>query len=91
MTALLTASTCVGERHLVIGWSHVAALRVQTLLESGAIPVLVSPQNDDSYKFPDTILEDIAKGRIIRVDQAFELSHLTLLGREEVDKVVDRG
>lgn len=90
MTALLTASTCVGERHLVIGWSHVAALRVQTLLESGAIPVLVSPQNDDSYKFPDTILEDIAKGRIIRVDQAFELSHLTLLGREEVDKVVDR-
>lgn len=90
MTALLTAATCVGERHLVIGWSHVAALRVQTLLESGAIPILVSPQNHDACKYPDTILEGIAQGRILRVTEPFEVSHLTLLGREDVGKVVDR-
>lgn len=90
MSTLLTASSCVDECHLVVGWSNVAALRVHTLLESGAIPVLVTPENDNESKFPETIAAEIAKGRIRTVSEPFEIAHLTSLGREEVDGVVDR-
>lgn len=50
---------------------------------------MVSPAEEDPT-YPDEVLQDIEAGLIIRVPEAFRIEHLSQLGREEVDGVVDR-
>ena len=88
MTNLLASLKCSDEVHLIIGASNVASLRINSILEAGAKPVLIS--NQPSEKFPKSIQDNIAKGILKHIGKEYENGDLTSLGRSEVDNIVDR-
>lgn len=88
MTAatLLTAQSCVGHVHLILGSGPLAASRCAKSLEVGARPVIVAPETE-SLHF--TLAKAVEEGRVQWVQREFKEQDLQTLGREEVDGYVD--
>lgn len=86
---LLASLNCQTERHVVVGGnSNISALRINSILSCGAIPILI--QKGEISDFPVSTQEHIASGAVEWINGDFEAVHLTSLGRKEVDGVVDR-
>lgn len=83
MPGLLTSQKLVGAVYLVVGSSGLTLSRTQTLLDHGAVPIVCGVSDLDAR------LQDVVSGNNIRVEKQFQLQHLTTLGRQEVDNVVD--
>ena len=88
MTNLLASLKCSDDIHLIIGASNVASLRINSILEAGAKPILIS--NQPSEKFPKSIQDNIAKGNLKHIEKEYENGDFSSLGRSEVDNIVDR-
>lgn len=88
MTNLLASLNCVGEVHLIIGASNVASIRVNSIMEAGANPVLIA--NSSAEKFPRSLQNNINDGKLKHIQKGFENSDLSTLGREEIDHIVDK-
>ena len=86
MPALLTAQDCRGQIHLVVGSGPLAASRCSKILDVGAKPVLIAPEQDDLHFSLTKRIED---GTISWTKRDFEDTDLTTLGRAEVNYVVD--
>lgn len=88
---LLTSIDCVGQVHLVVGGNSLAAARIAKALDSGAIVKLISPPRDEEEGgLPSTLLKRVQDGQVEWIRREFVKEDLTTLGREEVDRVVDR-
>lgn len=86
---LLASLSCRDEVHLVVGGaSNIALLRVNSILACGAIPVLV--QDTQIENFPQNLQTHITEKKVKWVQENFRSEHLTTLGRDEVDAVVDK-
>lgn len=86
---LLASLSCQGETHIVVGGnSNIAALRVNSILACGANPILI--QDTQLEDFPLSLQHHIEKGEVKWLQLGFEQEHLTMLGRPDVDHVVDR-
>lgn len=86
---LLASLSCKDERHAVIGGnSNTAALRINSVLQCGAVPVLI--QKSELSLFPASTQEHIASGKVEWINSDFDVSQLTSLGRSDVEGVVDR-
>ena len=83
---LLTALDCEGHVHLVVGSNPVASARCARSIEVGAKPKIVAPANADVHYVLAKRIED---GEVEWIKEGFEDSHLTSMGRDEVDNVVD--
>lgn len=97
MSLLLTSSHCKGETHVIItngatALSNVTSLRINTIVESGANPVLIidgeSDINDSEFSF--SIQDHLKAGNLTKLQQNFDVNVLRQLGRDEVDNYVDR-
>lgn len=88
MTNLLASWNCEQEIHLVVGISNAAVFRVNSIKESGAIPIIIT--NGDIKEFPWGIRSLIEEGKLRWVRKLFELSDLSSQGRDEVNRVVDK-
>ncbi|RLV95990.1 Uroporphyrinogen-III C-methyltransferase [Spathaspora sp. JA1] len=92
MPNLLASLISTGETHLVIGYSNVASIRITSIIESGASPILIT--NKETSNFSPSIqqyLED-SKLQIISDDLKITniIQYLKTLGRPEVEGIVDR-
>lgn len=86
---ILASLSCKDELHLVYGGlSNVAALRVNTILASGAIPILVQDTSVD--KFPVSLRALIEEEKVQWVTKSYSKEQLITLGRADVGSVVDR-
>lgn len=86
---LLASLSCKDEVHLVVGGiSNIAALRVNSILACGALPILV--QDTDLDNFPISLQEHIHEQRVKWIKQNFAKEHLITLGRADVDNIVDK-
>lgn len=86
---LLASLNCTNEVHLVVGGnSNIAALRINSILASGAIPILVQKTTIETLPMS---LQDLIAGKKVKwVESDFQSEFLTTLGRDDVDKVVDK-
>ncbi|KAI4179749.1 MAG: hypothetical protein L6R41_007654 [Letrouitia leprolyta] len=83
---LLTAHDCVGHIHLVIGSNAIANARCTKSIEVGAKPLIIaSPEAEVHY----ALQEKINSGQVNWIKRGFEDSDLTILGRDEIENVVD--
>ncbi|KAI5951294.1 MET1 [Candida jiufengensis] len=91
MTNLLASLNIKGERILLFGYSNLALLRINSILEAGAYPILVV-QDDD--KTLDAIEQYDLNSKVeIIVDSNYKdniENYLTLYGNKESDGVIDR-
>ncbi|GEQ66938.1 hypothetical protein JCM33374_g601 [Metschnikowia sp. JCM 33374] len=86
---LLASLNCSNEVHLVVGGnSNIAALRVNSIIASGANPILV--QNSPIETFPISLQDLISGGKVTLLQNDFKPEFLTTLGRAEIDGVVDK-
>ncbi|KAL4805515.1 tetrapyrrole methylase [Aspergillus unguis] len=85
-TPLLVSLNPDSQVHLIIGANPLAAARCTKSVQTGAKPVVVSPESE-SLQY--TLAAHIETGSAEWVRREFEDSDLTTLGREEVDHVVD--
>lgn len=83
MTGLLTSQHLKGSIYLVVGWSGLTVSRVNTLLDHGAVPVVVGVTE------PDQRLQELVTAGEVTLKTEFDVSDLAKLGRSEVDHVVD--
>lgn len=88
MTNLLASITCTEEVHLIIGVSNVASLRINSILQAGAKPILIAHQA--TQEIPKSIQDNISSGKLKYIEKEFDTNDLVSLGKEEVDGVVDR-
>ncbi|KAG7665326.1 MET1 [[Candida] subhashii] len=92
MPNLLASLITTNEIHLVIGFSHVATTRINSIIDSGAIPILITDKTREIL--PSTLLQyqDNNKLRVIFTELNIDIisTYLTKLGRDEVDQIVDR-
>lgn len=88
MTNLLASITCTDEVHLIIGVSNVASLRINSILQAGAKPILIAHQA--THEIPKSIQDNISSGKLKYIEKEFDTNDLVSLGKEEVDGVVDR-
>lgn len=84
--ALLTAQSCVGHVHLIVGCGPLAASRCTKSLQVGARPIVIAPSNDDVHF---TLARAIEDGTVQWIQQEFEEQNLSTLGREEIENYVD--
>lgn len=84
--ALLTAQNCTGQFHLIVGSNPLASARCAKSIEVGAKPIVIAPLAAEVHYVLQKRLE---AGEIERIQEEFEEAHLTTLGREEVNNVVD--
>ncbi|EXJ73104.1 uroporphyrin-III C-methyltransferase/precorrin-2 dehydrogenase/sirohydrochlorin ferrochelatase [Cladophialophora psammophila CBS 110553] len=84
--ALLTAHSCVGHVHLVLGSGPLAAARCAKSLEVGALPAVMFSETEKPYF---TLAAAIDQGRVRWIRREFEEQDLKTLGREEVGGYVD--
>lgn len=97
MSLLLTSSNCKGETHIIItngttAMSNVTSLRINTIVESGANPILLI---DGDSKVEETAFllstqDHIKSKKLIILQQKFDINLLRQLGRDEVDNYADR-
>lgn len=87
--ALLTASHCSGERHLVVGnHCNIVRLRIAAVLDAGAHPILLL--QNESPELPHLLQELVQQQKLTHINEKYHPDHLRVLGRPEVDGVVDR-
>lgn len=91
MTNLLTSLNIRGEKILLIGYSNVTNLRINSIIETHAYPILVIPED---FTLPTSVKQHQATGKLVVIDDseyASNIDHyLTKIGRLEVDDVIDR-
>lgn len=87
--ALLTATDCTDQVHLVIGNNALASSRCAKLLEVGATVKLIAPTTEGDGLYHG-LVKRVEEGEIEWIRREFVKEDLTTLGREEVDRVVDR-
>ena len=85
-TPLLTALESEGHVHLIIGSNPLASARCAKSIEVGAKPKIIAPEHADVHYVLAKRIED---GQVDWVKGGFEDGHLSSLGRDEVDNVVD--
>ncbi|OAL35673.1 hypothetical protein AYO20_05054 [Fonsecaea nubica] len=83
---LLTAHSCVGHVHLILGSGPLAAARCTKSLDVGARPIAVFPETEQPHF---TLAAAIEQGRVSWIQREFEEQDLRKLGREEIDGYVD--
>jgi hypothetical protein len=83
---LLTAIDSVGHVHLIVGSNPLASARCARSIEVGAKPKIVAPANAEVHY---VLAKRIEEGEVEWIKEGFEDAHLTTLGRDEVDTVVD--
>lgn len=86
VSPLLTALNSEGHVHLIIGSNPIANARCSKSLEAGAKPKVVAPPGAEFYHL---LAKKIEEGEIEWIKKSFEEEDLTMLGRPEVDNVVD--
>ena len=84
--ALLTALDCTSQIHLIIGSNPLAGARCSKSLEVGATPILIAPETANLHY---GLAKRIEEHSIQWIKRDFQDGDLTILGREEVDHVVD--
>jgi uroporphyrin-III C-methyltransferase len=84
--ALLTAVDSTSHIHLIVGSNPLAGARCSKSIEVGAKPILVAPQTENMHY---GLLKRVEEHDITWIKREFEDTDLTMLGREEVDHVVD--
>jgi uroporphyrin-III C-methyltransferase len=84
--ALLTAVDATSHVHLVVGSNPLAAARCTRSLQVGAQPILIAPEDATLHY---GLAKRIEAGEVKWLKNSFQESHLTTLGRAEVDGVVD--
>ena len=82
--ALLTATICEQQIHLVVGSNSLASARCQKSLDAGASVILIAPG-----PLAPSLQRRIDDNEVSWLAREFLSEDLTTLGREEVDKVVD--
>lgn len=75
---MLTNWNCQGEIHLVVGTGGITHHRVKSIIEAGALPVIITDTKSD-----------IIDETVPQYEKTFEVSDL-YRGREEVDGIVDK-
>lgn len=95
MTNLLASLNTKGEKHLLIGYSNITYLRIKSIIESGALPILVCSTRDALFNPAIKIL--IEEHKLVVIDQEEHQitservsQYINTLGRDEVDSIVDR-
>ena len=91
MTNLITSIISTGEIHLLFGYSNVTNIRIPSIIDSGAKPILIT---DTKPSFLPALKQYEADEKLtVLVDPNFAdkiQEYITTLGRPEVDGVVDR-
>ncbi|EMG50858.1 MET1 Uroporphyrinogen-III C-methyltransferase [Candida maltosa Xu316] len=92
MPNLLTSVNVSGETHLLIGYANVTNIRIGSIIDAGAKPILLTNKKPENYT--PTIQQYISEEKLtVIIDPDFDKSidrYLTTLGRAEVDHVIDR-
>ena len=83
---LLTALDCEGQVHLIVGSNPLASSRCAKSIEVGAKPKVIAPADADVHY---VLAKRIVNGEVEWVKSSFEDTHLSNLGRDEVDGVAD--
>ena len=86
MPSLLTALDCEKNIHLIIGSNPLASARCAKSIEVGAKPKIIAPADADVHYVLAKRIED---GEVEWIQDGFKDDHLTTLGRDEVENVVD--
>ena len=86
MTPLLTALDCEGQVHLIIGSNPLASARCAKSVEVGAKPKIIARADADVHY---VLAKRIEQGEVEWIKKDFDDGDLSMLGREEVDWVVD--
>ena len=86
MPSLLTALDCERHIHLIIGSNPLASARCAKSIEVGAKPKIIAHADADIHY---VIAKRIEDGEAEWIQEGFKDDHLTNLGRDEVDNVVD--
>lgn len=86
MPSLLTALDCEKHIHLIIGSNPLASARCAKSIEVGAKPKIIAPADADVHYVLAKRIED---GEVEWIQDGFKDDHLTTLGRNEVENVVD--
>ncbi len=84
--ALLTALDCLGHVHLIIGSGPLAASRAAKSTEVGASPIVLARSTSEIHY---TLSKRIEDGTVKWIQKEFQDDDLQMLGRPEVDNVVD--
>ncbi|MCJ1304083.1 hypothetical protein MMC08_006895 [Hypocenomyce scalaris] len=83
---LLTAHDATGHVHLIIGTNPLASARCAKSIEVGAKPKIVAPADAEVHY---ALIKRIEDGEVEWIQERSGDEHLTTLGRDEVDNVVD--
>lgn len=84
--ALLAAIDATDKVYLVIGSDPLANARCNKILEVGGVAIIVAPQHSGLHHNLQSRLD---QGEIRWVEEEFHDRHLTTLGRQDVDNIVD--
>ncbi|KAK4694618.1 hypothetical protein P7C71_g2991, partial [Lecanoromycetidae sp. Uapishka_2] len=85
-TLLLTSLDSEGHVHLIVGSNPLASARCAKSIEVGAKPIVVAHADADVHYVLAKRIED---GQVDWIKEDFKDTHLTTLGRDQVDNVVD--
>ena len=83
---LLTAISSADHVHLIVGSNPLASARCSKSIEVGAKPKVLAPADSDVHYVLAKRIED---GEVEWIKKSFEDADLSMLGRDEVDNVVD--
>ncbi|ODV79740.1 methionine metabolism [Suhomyces tanzawaensis NRRL Y-17324] len=95
MPNLLASFNCNGESHLIVGVSNAASLRITSILEAGAHPILFT-DNSHTDSYPASIRTKIEEGvlQAVHVPGPMEIGDISTAlrtrGRDEVDHIIDK-
>jgi uroporphyrin-III C-methyltransferase len=84
--ALLTAVDSTNHIHLVVGSNPLASARCTRSIQVGATVKLVAPASASLHY---SLLKRVEDGEVEWIKSTFEDAHLSALGREQIDGVVD--
>lgn len=87
MPALLTAQNVTDRVYLVVGFSTLTISRIRTIVEHGAIPVVVGFDGLDETARGK--LSELEVENLTILDSAFDLNQLSTVGRKEIEGYVD--
>lgn len=84
--SLLTSVDATDHIHLIVGSNPLAASRCAKSLEVGAKPLLIAPESAELHY---TLQKRIDCGEVTWLKKSFEEADILVLGREEINGVVD--
>lgn len=85
-TPLLTTLDSEGHIHLIIGSNPLASARCAKSIEAGAKPKIIAPADADVHYVLAKRIED---GQAEWIKENFQDNHISCLGRDKVNNVVD--